>query len=278
MMDNHYKARPQSGLSEAEVVFEILAEGLITRYMAVIQVAEPKVIGPVRSARPYYLKRALEFNPLYVHVGGSMQAMADIVSYEMADVDGLVSGQFYREDHKNMPHNAYISHDGIRVHADYRGYYKEVEFEGLPIGYDINELNGLSTSEVKVEYKAPSNGDSYGYVVEFKYNEANKNYERYVNGVKHLDETTEILLTADNIIVQKVVHKTIDNEGRRELSMIGTGSGYYINRGERIEIVWEKTSDRGQTKYYLEDGSELILNPGITWVQVIKSGTEPYFK
>jgi len=277
MLDNHYKARPQAGLSDAEVVYEVLAEGLITRYMAVFQKNEPEVIGPVRSSRPYYIQRALEFNPLYVHVGGSMQALTDIINYKMADVDGLSvgAGVFYRTSHKKMPHNAYSSHDGIRKESDRKNYYTEVEFAGLPISYEIYELDGALAENVKVWYKKPSGSDLIGYSIEFRYDEENKNYLRYVNDAAHIDEETDIHLTADNIIIQKTYHKTIDSAGRREVAMVGSGEGYYVNKGQYINITWKKTDSYGQTKYYYEDGTELILNPGVTWIQVITTSMEP---
>ncbi|MCH4887714.1 DUF3048 domain-containing protein [Acidaminobacter sp. JC074] len=277
MLDNHYKARPQAGLSDAEVVYEVLAEGLITRYMAVFQKNEPEVIGPVRSSRPYYIERALEFNPLYVHVGGSTQALTDIINYKMADVDGLSvgAGVFYRTSHKKMPHNAYSSHDGIRKEANRKNYFTEVEFAGMPISYEKYDLDGNQANEVTIWYKKPSGSDSTGYSVSFEYDEANENYLRYVNSSPHKDEETDIHLSADNIIVQKVFHKTIDSAGRRQVSMVGSGDGYYINKGTYIKITWKKTGIYDQTKYYYEDGSELILNPGVTWVQVITTSMEP---
>jgi len=280
MLDNQYKARPQAGLSEAEVVYEILAEGSITRYMAVFQAYEPEVIGPVRSSRPYYIERALEFDPLYVHVGGSMQALTDIINYDMADIDGLSvgAGVFYRTTHKNMPHNAYSSHDGIRKEADRKKHRTEVEFAGMPISYETYELEGSLANHVTIQYKKPSSGDSLGYSIAFRYDEENKNYLRYVNGGEHLDEESKIHLRADNIIIQQTYHKVLDSAGRRAVTMIGSGNGYYVNKGQYVAITWEKKDLYGQTKYYLEDGSELILNPGVTWVQVIQTGMEPYIE
>lgn len=280
MLDNHYKARPQAGLSDAEVIYEVLAEGSITRYMAVIQSKTPEVVGPIRSARPYFIERALEFNPLYVHVGGSMQALTDIINYKVADIEGLSvgAGVFYRTDHKNMPHNAYSSHDGIRKEATRKGFYEEVEFSGMPITYQPYQLEGESCNHVTIQYKAPSAGDAIGYSIAFRYMAEENHYIRYVNGEEHLDEETKIQLYADNIIIQKATHKVLDSAGRREIGMISTGQGYYVNKGVYIPITWKKENLYAQTKYYYEDGSELLLNPGITWIQVIKPTMEPIFE
>lgn len=277
MLDNQYKARPQAGLSDADVVYEILAEGSITRYMAVFQTNQPEVVGPVRSSRPYYIERALEYNPLYVHVGGSMQALANIKSYEMGDVDGMSvgAGVFYRTTHKRMPHNAYSSTEGIRNEGIRKKLDTEVEFAGMPISHTEYDLIGNTAQNVIIQYKKPTSNDSVGYSVSFKYDFEGKNYLRYVNGGEHLDEETKIHLRADNIIIQNVAHKVIDDVGRLELDMISKGVGYYVNKGVCADITWEKTGEFEQTKYYLTDGSELILNPGITWIQVIPTNLVP---
>lgn len=280
MLDNHYKARPQAGLSDAEVVYEVLAEGFITRYMAIFQAHEPSVIGPVRSARPYYIERALEFKPLYVHVGGSMQALTNIINFNMADIDGLSvgAGVFNRTSHKKMPHNAYSNHDGIRKEADRKGYFTEVDFAGMPISHTSYDLEGQEANHVSIQYKKSSASDSIGYSVAFRYDPEEKNYLRYVNGAEHLDEETKIHLRADNIIIQQAKHKTLDSAGRREITMVGSGSGYYVNKGMYVPITWKKKDLYSQTQYYFENGEELILNPGITWVQVVKTSTEPYIE
>ncbi len=277
MLDNHYKARPQAGISEADIVYEILAEGLITRYMAVFQTNEPSIVGPVRSSRPYYIKRALEYNPLYVHVGGSMQALTDIINYQMADIDGLSSGIFKRKNHKKMPHNAYVSLSSVRKEASRKRYYKKVEFAGLPISDKAYDLDGKAANEIKIYYKQPSSKDSVGYSIKYKYNEEKKQYIRYVNDKRHLDENDDKEIIADNIIIQVVNHKVIDKEGRRKVSMIGSGKGKYINKGKVIDITWKKESKRAMTKFYTGD-KELILNPGKTWIQVISPGMKPRIK
>ena len=130
MLDNFYSARPQAGLAEADIVYEILAEGLITRYMAVFYGNLPESIGPVRSARPYFVEKAFEFDPFYVHVGGSMQALSDIKKIGIADIDGLTSGAFWRLNHKKAPHNMYTSSEALISEAKRMGFdlQKNVSF------------------------------------------------------------------------------------------------------------------------------------------------------
>ena len=280
MFDNHYKARFQSGLSDADIVYEVLAEGLITRYMGIIQKMEPEVIGPVRSARPYFIQLALSYDPLYVHVGGSNQAFLDIKHYKMADVDGLSvgSGVYYRTQHKSMPHNMYTSYEGIVKEQTRKNYLQEVTYEGLSISNVKSELDGTPVSELKVVYKPTSSNDSTGYYIEFKYNESQKNFERYVNGKAHKDETTGIHLRADNVLVLKAKHKVLDSAGRRQIDVVGKGQGYYFNGGKYIPIEWEKVDGYSATKYYDLEGQEILLNPGITWIQIIPLSTDVQMK
>ena len=275
MLDNHYGARPQAGLNQADHVYEILAEGRITRYMAVFQSGSPSPVGPVRSARPYFIDRALEYDAYYVHVGGSMQAMTDIINLNMADIDGLSSGSnvFWRSKHKRIPHNMYSSAEAIRKESLRKGYRQSGEFEGMLFNETITAPGGEVCTYVKARYKQSSSRDTVGYFIEFTYNAETNEYERSVNGSAHLDENDGTRITADNIIVQIAVHKVIDDEGRREVSLIGQGNGYFITNGEKLEITWEKSDRYARTIFRDLNGEEIKFNPGNTWFQVVEGET-----
>lgn len=277
MLDNHVSARFQSGLSDADVVYEVLAEGSITRYMAVFQSRLPDVIGPVRSARPYYIQLALSYNPLYVHVGGSDQAFIDIKRLQMADIDGMKAGSdvYYRTDHKSIPHNMYTSYKGITTEQNRRNYSEKVTYEGLSIKSDYQAIEGDKADYLKVTYKSPTDKDKLGYYIEFKYDTETKAYKRYVNGQAQKDETTGIHLEADNILVLKADHKILDSAGRREVDVVGQGLGYYLNQGVSMKIIWVKSEGTSATTYFDEDKNEIFLNPGITWVQIIPTSSDP---
>ncbi len=276
MLDNHYGARPQEGLSEADIVYEVLAEGRITRYMAIFQSKNPEEIGPVRSARPYFINLAMSYYPLYVHVGGSVDALVYLKKIEkIGNIDGLTSGKFYRKNHKTIPHNMYIKSAGVREQADEYNYYKEVEFEGLSISNNDNKLDGEDANSIKIVYKEPSNYDSIGYFVEYKYDDDNKNYLRYVNGKEHLDEASEIHLTAKNILIIEATHKVLDSKGRRAVDIIGEGKGKYIYEGKCIDITWNKKDATSKMRYYDLEDNEVILNAGNTYIQVVE-GNDGY--
>ncbi len=266
MLDNYYKARPQAGLSEADIIYEILAEGNITRYLAIIHSGESKIIGPVRSARPYFISKALEYNPLYVHVGGSQQALIDVRELKMADIDALSSGKnvFWRQNHKPIPNNMYTDIEAIRREATRKGYTLSPDF--TPLNFYIKDtlINGEDLKVIKFPYRD-------NYISEFRYDDKNKEYLRFINDSPHKDETTQIHLSGKNIIVQYADNKVLDSEGRLEIDIIGEGKGYYITNGKLIDIIWKKANKREQTKYFDKDGKEISMNPGITWHQIIPS-------
>ncbi|MCD4713748.1 MAG: DUF3048 domain-containing protein [Clostridiales bacterium] len=272
MLDNLYSARPQAALSEADIVYEILAEGRITRYMAIFYSDYPELIGPVRSARPYFVEKALEYDPYYVHVGGSNQALKDIRAYEMADIDGLSSGSFWRVSHKRIPHNMYTSSKVLIEEGNRKGYTKTKVPEFLSFNDDFLALNGTKASEITFEYKEPTPTDRTGYTTSYTYNNENKLYYRYTNGEPHVDENDQNQLTCTNIIVQYAKTKVIDNEGRLKVDFIGSGTGKLYTGGEVIDIKWDKSSAHTSTSFYKSDGTPIKLNPGVTWFQIFETG------
>ncbi len=272
MLDNYFRARPQAGLGQADVVYEILAEGNITRYMAIFHTGAPETIGPIRSARPYFIDKALEYDPYYVHVGGSMQALTDVIVLNMADVDGLSSGSnvFWRTSHKKIPHNMYASDTSLRKEANRRGHRVDIGVDHLTANSVFRALESGSPAEhVLIRYKKPTTRDKVGYYSEWTWDEEIKMYRRSVNGKPHVDETTKEALTAANVLIQAAKHKVIDNEGRLSVALIGEGSGWFLTGGEKIPVTWKKSDRRDVTRFYDESGTEIVLNPGVTWYQVI---------
>lgn len=266
MLDNQYSARPQAGISKCDIVYEILAEGNITRYMGILGTDKPDDLGPIRSARDYFIDRALEYDALYVHVGGSPQAYEAIPELKVASVDAMhqSSDIFWRKDHKGAPHNMYSSYEAIIKGANRKGYREEGKFETLSFKDRDGEIKGESLENITLPY--------YGkkYYSAFTYNQDEKQYHRYINGKPHLDEKGETPVIAKNIIVQFCNTRRIkgDTEGRRAIDMIGEGAGLYITNGKYIDITWKKSSERELTRYYDSAGQEVVLNPGKIWIQV----------
>lgn len=272
MFDNFYSARPQAGLDKADIIYEILAEGLITRYMGIYYGEYPDHIGPVRSSRPYFVLKALEYDPYYVHVGGSTQALSDIRKYAVADIDGLTSGAYWREKHKKAPHNVYTSADALLKEAKRFGYKQNADFDFMSFYETFTENPGEKASEITFVYKEPTQADKIGYNTSYKYNDEEKVYYRYTNGKPHLDEDSKAHLSCTNILVQYANTTVIDSEGRLKIDLIATGKGRYYTAGVYEDVTWEKASANAPTFFFDKDGEMLVLNPGVTWIQVVKSG------
>lgn len=271
-IDNFASARPQAGLSQADILYEFLAEGNITRYMAVFHSEYPDVVGPIRSTRPYFIDKALEYNPLYVHVGGSMEGLGKVKQLKMADIDALSSSAFYRVSHKKMPHNTYSSKELILKDAKSRGYGLETPVSFLTFHKTFTPLIGENAQSIQFVYRKPSKNDAIGYSSSYKYNSEENRYYRYTNNTPHLDENDDVPITCTNILVQNVETRIIDSYGRLAMDFIGSGSGRYYTGGKYVNVTWKKEDIQSITKFYTVDGEPLSLNPGQTWIQILPIG------
>ena len=271
MINNLSAARPvQSGVMDAYIVYEIIVEGGITRYMAVYKDKDTAKIGTVRSSRDYYLDYALENDAIYVHFGWSPQAQELIGKLGVNNINGLYDDAFWRDNPMNLAyeHTAYTSMDKIMKVAKNKGYRLTSE-KDLLLNYSVdevsieNEESSLKADNVSIRY-------SNAVTTSYKYNPTDKLYYRSVNGSVQKDYVTKKQYTTKNIIISYVDNGNIsnDNKGRQELNNIGTGKGYYITDGYSIPITWTKTSRNEQTVYKKLNGEEITVNDGNTFIQI----------
>lgn len=275
MFDNHPNARWQSGLSQAEVVYEFLVEAPYTRYMGIYLIQEPKSIGPIRSSRPYFVSTLLEYDPIYVRVGGSAQAKKDILQLKIADIDGLSSSNAVLWKNKNVnkkaPHNTYTSMEAIRKTQVDRKYKLVGEYEGFKFHEEDEDLNGLNANKIVINYYKDN-------ITSYTYNPEDKLYYRKKDGKDHIDELDKSPIVAKNIIIQDAKTKIIDKEGRLNIDLIGEGRGKYISNGKVIDVKWSKKSRNSKTYFFDEKGKEIVLNPGVTWIQVVRPDENIYIE
>ncbi len=274
MLDNHSAARPQAGLDQADVVYEILAEGNITRYMAVYMHDNGEIVGPVRSARRYFIDKAMEHDAIYLHAGGSPEAWEDIASLKIPSLDAMSLGHpvYWRENHRKMPHNIYGNLSEARKMASNKGYRESTQAKVFSFNHEDMPPEGQQAAAVRILYPPD-------YRVSYRYSPEEGVYFRYVMDKPHTDENNKDLhLTAKNIIIQKAVHKVLDSEGRRRIDLVGKGEGMYISDGQYVPLTWKKDGRKDATEFYLENGEQLKLNPGKTWVQVIPMNASVSFE
>ncbi len=265
MLDNHPAARPQAGLEQAEVVYEILAEGNITRYMALYMHGGDQLVGPVRSARYYYIDKSMEYNAIYLHAGGSPEAWDDVARLKIPSFNAMTMGAplYWREKHRKEPHNIYTALDRIQASSDARGYNGKDGVQVHSFNSQDTPLEGEQAHKITLAYPQ-------GYKVSYEYSEEDGIYLRYVMDKPHVDEkNADYQMQAKNIIIQRASHKTVDSEGRRNVDLVGSGKGIYITNGSYVPVTWKKADRRSPTHFYFEDGKEVKLNPGKTWIQVI---------
>lgn len=271
MIDNDVAAsRPQIGLESAYMVYEIIVEGGASRMMALFKNHDVEKVGPIRSSRHYFLDYALEHDAIYCHAGWSPKASADIKSLGVNNINGIQGddGSVYWRDYTydRTWHNLYSGVDKLYDKAvNTKKYRGTTDVSHNPYSNeDIVPETDSAATEIKLPY-------STFYRVGYIYDADNMVYKRYVDGKEHMSQTGDVL-TAKNIIVYKVRNFNLndgDNVGRQDIENIGSGSGYYITNGKVVDIKWSKKSRTGKTIYTTEDGEELVLNPGNTFVQIM---------
>jgi len=277
MINNNHAAWPQCGVQDAYLVYEIIAEGGITRMLALYKDQETAKIGSIRSARHYFLDYAQENDAIFVHWGGSPQAYSKLGSLDSIDGIALEGSVFFRDTSldRAYEHTGFTSMENVKEYAEKQGYTRDTD-KDLLLNYSAEEINmselegATVATEIDIEY---SDYHSSSY----EYDEESKVYKRSMSGKKHIDLETEEQYTAKNVIIYKVGNYTLndgENKGRQELENIGNGTGYLVTGGYVVPITWEKTSHSGQTIYKYENGEEIVVNDGNTFIQICPKNAE----
>ncbi len=277
MIDNHSDAWPQAGLQDAYMVYEIIVEGGETRLMALFKGANLEKIGPVRSARHYFIDYAMENDAIYVHFGQSPQAASDIKKYSINDINGISEDgtTFWRVKDKSAPHNAVTSTENLLKSAQSKKY-KTTSSETSVLNYVTEEVN-LENGEEVMSVTIPH---SDLQTVKYVYNEEEKVYERYARNKKQTDWTSGKTITTKNIIVTFCDNYTLndsENKGRQGLKNIGTFDGYYITNGRAIKIKCIKNARDEKTVYQDLEGNVIEVNDGNTFVNICPTNSKIVF-
>lgn len=279
MIDNHVDARPQVGLSRASFIYETLVEGGATRFMAIFDVEnnDIKKIGPVRSARPYFVEWAKEYNALYVHAGGSPQALAKIAQDNINDLNEISwygTRYFYRDKSFSAPHNLFTNSSKLQDALIWRELNNPTYSPWL-FATSSSVISNTDKGESADIYIDFSPGDTYD--AHFIYDKENNQYVRVVRERKPwFDPDSNEELKAANIIVQLIPAEQLSGgKGRLFLDIYGEGKGFIFQNGEMKNIYWQKEGRDSRTKfYYQDDQKEVILSPGLTWIVVVPGDRE----
>ena len=276
MIDNNIGGAKHAGLQESYLNYEIIVEGGLTRIMALYKDKTVSLIGPVRSSRHYFLDYALESDAIYAHFGWSIYAERDIKVLGINNINGLTDeAPYWRESSALAPHNVFTTTDKIRNYAKLKNYSTETNnWKLLNYTTDKVALNSitntqehpnpelLTANKISIDY---SNYQNRSY----SYDSQNEYYLREMNGDAHLDKVTNNQLNYKNIIIEKVNNYNLDSEGRQDLTTTGSGTGYYITNGYALPINWTKSSRSAKTKYTYTNGTEIKVNDGNTFIQIV---------
>lgn len=263
MIDNYYKARPQSGLDKADLVYEIIAEGGITRFLALFYSQEVEKIGPVRSARYYFVQLARGYNSPYAHAGGSTDGLQTIQKLKVKDLDEINNSgaYFWRDNTRKAPHNLYTSTEKLVAGAKSKGYAL-VPLQTMPLG---TSWTGTSHRDLKLDYSTANST----YIVTWHYN--GQEYERMINGEQHV-MADKAPIKAQNILIfaaptRDVVKQVLVSE----VDIIGKGELLYFIGGQQLKGSWEKVSAEAPIHFKDEQGQLIKIKDGQTWIQVCPS-------
>ena len=267
ILENHFEARPVSGLESASLVYEMVVEGDITRFLAIFDPqVKAKKIGPVRSVRPFLVELAEDWGAVLFHAGGSDDAMykltySDIDNVNEISADGIY---FWRDTSRSRPHNLYTSIDLIKRAIQAKEFDPIADFSPWLFKDDESQESRqqtASSTEIIVDFL----GNPL-YQVAYQYNPKANDYTRYLNGQVHKTDQGIILKTR-NIIVQHVKSKILDDYGRRQINLGGHGLAEVYQDGKEIFGRWQRVDKR--TRFYDLAGKEIEFNRGVIWVELV---------
>ena len=266
LIDNHPDARPPYGIQDASYVYEIIAEGGVTRLLSIFHEGRDANYGPIRSLRPYYAHLARENDAIMAHCGESHQTSALLWQDGYDNICEHTYTQFYSRDNTlSAPHNLFTNLQELKNGARDRGLYRETEIEPLfEISEDDNEESNRGSVEVgRVE--VPFSKHNH---VSYEWDDSREGYLRSINGSSHTDAYHGEQIQVNNIIVQYASFEFI-SDVHRKYHITGSGDGVLIQNGEAKEITWEKGSYDEDTKFRHKDGSEVKIVPGNTWIHIL---------
>lgn len=284
MFNNIKDALPQVGLSNCDIIYEVLAEGGITRFEGLIfDYASLGSLGSIRSSRPYYVNIARAYDAVYIHAGGSDPAYSLMSKIKYDHFDGVrgnfyVNGQllFWRDKTRlnsgySTEHTMFVRGTDIAQAIQDRKIRANLKDSGFTaFAFDpafVSIGSGKTANYVKIPH-------SNYYVSEFNYDSATGLYAHTHYKTAHIDGANGEQIKATNVFLLYTKQRVVDSVGRREITLTGEGEGYYFNGGEYTEIVWKRENDDAPFKYFNTDGTELKVKQGKSYVCLVDVNTK----
>ncbi len=274
MINNHSDARPQSGLNSADVVFEALAEGGITRYLAIFWSEAPAKVGPIRSARQYYLEWLSPYDPLYIYDGCAdtdnpkTDACGNVYAYNIKKI-ATIGAWRWNDGVRYAPHNEYSSLFTAWEYAEEKNWDSMPDIEAWKFKKDASTQDRGLKSKINITFHERLNNSGL-YDSVWTYDSKTNSYYKETGGKIHIDQESGAQIYAKNLILQEIEYTpSYDNKGRIILTTIASGSTTYLIDGKITTGTWKKTSRTDRTTYYDSDGKEIEFNRGRVWISII---------
>lgn len=273
VIDNALPARPQYGLAQAEVVYELLVEGGITRFLAVYSHAAVSRIEPVRSVRTPFLRLALELDAVLAHAGaaaeeGPADAVSQMRQWGVHHLEEEAGGVISRDPSRSAPHNAVTSTAAVRAAAGARGWSGPARLSLWHFKED-GGASGAPVTAASLDFD--TTGINRGaFAVRWEYDPASNSYLRFQGGAPHRDAGTNTQLRVKNVVIHLApVIPAGDRSGHLLYQSEGSGRALVLRDGVVTEGTWRTDGPNGRTRYYDESGREIAFNRGATWVEML---------
>ncbi len=276
MIENHPDARPQYGLSSASVVYEAIAEGGITRFLAIFGSNDAAKVGPIRSARTYFADWCNEYDCFYAHVGGNYDALYDkIPGDKIKDIDEFANAlAYHREPHDNvaLEHTMYSSTNKLWALANSKKWTTFLRDDYAIYSFlDEPKTPGVATvSAITIDFSTPL------FLVKYEYDKGHNTYMRSLAGAPHIDAINKQQLVAKNIIIQYIGRTdatTVINEHGFAMPTVGSGKATMYQGGTKIEGTWKKPDKYSRTQFLDASGALIKLYAGPTWIEIVNPGS-----
>ncbi len=268
MIENSRHSRPQSGLLKADTVFEMPVEGGITRFLALYNDHNRKVeeLGPVRSARHYFVHQMKAIDGIYAHCGGSTMGYVALKKEAVDHIDEIKTGWgFWRNKKRKAPHNLYTKLSNVVTSAKNQGFRMATQHSTkvLPVRPQETSVAATEYQDISLPYYST-------YKVSYTYDPVSNTYARFINKKPHNDKLEGRQIAVENVVVVKMGMRKIDDYGRLDLDLFGRGEALVYRGGEAVKGTWVRQDKSQQMELFDSKGQPVQMNPGRTWVHMIQ--------
>ena len=275
MINNSSKAVPQCGISQADILYEIVAEGAVTRFMAIFHdLSDVDVIGPVRSVRAYFYRLAKNYGAIFSSASGSKEGL-DLIrkdSYDYLNGIGSASAAFYRDqwrrENKGFEHSLMTTGEKLVKAAEKAGY--ATTMEDIDYGFHFTDepmTAGEAAEQLTIWFY------QNGKKTVMNYNAETGLYAMYQHGNDSVDGNDKTPVTFRNVVVLEANTKIKDKKGHLEVQTTGSGTGYYARDGKLVEIKWSRESNSADFVYTDSQGNPISFGVGKTYIAIVPDGS-----